>query len=407
MITPAKRDRQVIIAVGDEATRRRLLSAVSGLGARVANATGVEEACAFARASIGDGVLILGRHTGRESLAAGLVRELRRKWPLLHVLVLYALTERTWAGLPHLARAGIDGWLFIDSPDADHLVRADIADRLRFLLPEDCAPLLRAGALGTAQVANTWCVRNAYRPISVEDIADHLSLDRSTIARHVRRTFAIRLEDVVDRARLLHVAALLDGTSSSVGVIARRLRFPSPEALHKFVKGRTQRSLGQLRVEGALGVTLDLFRRQVGVAVKVLPPPQPPIRRRTSPAYVSQGDIGSAMVTFNGRQRGILPGFVRVARFSPCGIGSRTSTLTPRAITLEGLPGASAVVHFPSTRAAWLGACESRRHGASAGGDSLADVVWRLPDHPDASVHTRRLARTRRHRCYRRPDGSL
>lgn len=97
--------------------------------------------------------------------------------------------------LPHFARAGLDSWLVLDRPEADRYIRTELEERLRFRLPEDCASLVSPDARATAEVANGWCVRNAYRPIMVEEVADHLSFDRSTIARHVRRTFGLRLED--------------------------------------------------------------------------------------------------------------------------------------------------------------------------------------------------------------------
>jgi hypothetical protein len=201
MIGPAKVDTQIIIAGGDEGVRRRIDSAVAGLRARVSVARGIDDVIRLARDTAGVGVLVLARDTGREIPAPALAREIRFKCPLLHILVAYADAKPTRVHVPYPERAGIDGWLLMSNPADDHLIGGEVASRLKFPLPRECAALIRSDASQTAEIAATWCVRNAYRPISIDRLARHFGWDRTTIARHVRRSFTLRLEDVVDWAR--------------------------------------------------------------------------------------------------------------------------------------------------------------------------------------------------------------
>ena len=261
--TRSPASRQLLVAIGDKTLRKRVLSFVGGL----ADATDDIESLLDIRTNSrirGERIaLIVGNTTASGATSPGLIQALRAQVPLMPVVLCSWRHEIRSVRLAALARAGIDDIVLLDGPFGEIELRTQVRERLKHALPFEIATLLEPSCALPASRAVTvesWCTRNAYRPLRAGQVADYFGVNRKTLYRSARDAGWRDLHTVFGYARLLHVAVALEYHAATIDRISSHLAFGSPAALHKFVRRYTGRTPVQLRQTDAVGFAAALWR---------------------------------------------------------------------------------------------------------------------------------------------------
>ncbi|MEW5918746.1 MAG: hypothetical protein AB1762_20250 [Gemmatimonadota bacterium] len=197
-------------------------------------------------------VIILVPHETETSKQHSSIRQHRANDPAT-AISLYA-TDGT--RMPHqlaaCAKAGVDDFVISNEPDAGQRLHSEVLRRLHHALPaslvREVTPRIAASALRYW----TWCYRNGYRALHVDDVADTYGENPTTVNQHLRDAGLPTLHKAISSARLLYVGHRLDSTEVTIKSIAESLSFPSEPALDMFVKRATNLTPSELRERGAV-----------------------------------------------------------------------------------------------------------------------------------------------------------
>ena len=105
--------------------------------------------------------------------------------------------------------------------------------------------------------AVAYCNLNLDKPIKVQEIADHLNLNRSYLARLFKQKTGVSLKQYLSHLRIENAKELLTKTELPVNVIACSIGFSDPLYFSKFFKKRTGHSPEKYRQ-----VEVDVQERQ-------------------------------------------------------------------------------------------------------------------------------------------------
>lgn len=249
--------KRVFIAIADPALRHRAVSAVFAAADEVLTA---DSLIAVAKRSRHDGercVVVVGSEMVDSPLTAMALSELRRAEPLLQVVLCLAMRDPLTHRLAGWAAAGLDHFLIL-GPDRDADLGREVALRLKHVLPQRIVSALPGCSDELAHRMETWGLRNAYRPMTVERIADYFRVGRDTVTRHIRAGLRIEARELVTWVRLVHVAVLLDMTDLTVTQIAKSLAFDYPAKVHGLVHRAMAITPLRLRDSGAVAAVLRL-----------------------------------------------------------------------------------------------------------------------------------------------------
>jgi hypothetical protein len=204
-------------------------------------------------------LLVVGSRVVTDECNMRALLALRSREPLLHIILFLSGADRLKRNLSTLVRAAVDAFVILDEAQDASSLRNEVEDRLTHLLPKATSRFLRSGS-SRSVLEESWCVRNAYRRVSVSHVAGHVKLNRRTIYRDTHRSGWHDVEHLIDAARFLHVAHWLDSSGLSVERVAEILRFSSPRAIRKFVGRVAGISCSALRGQGALGVAIRFWK---------------------------------------------------------------------------------------------------------------------------------------------------
>ncbi len=168
-----------------------------------------------------------------------LVGRLRRDYPGHGIVLVCDATSIAVQQLPHLVRAGADEVVLTSMATATELVGAmdrACARRREESVWQRIAPSVPAECHDIVEI----CFTSAVRRRSVGELALHLGVDRSTIARRLRRAGLPRAHTILSWSRLIAVAGFMESTRISVEQAAHAAGFGSAASLRAF----TQRMVG-------------------------------------------------------------------------------------------------------------------------------------------------------------------
>lgn len=176
-------------------------------------------------------------------------------------IVAYGAVGFAIAHLSFIAgRIGVDRLLLRGVDDLASGLRQTLASvRLETTIRDT---ITRLGVLsGPANRALTHCLRSTRTgPISVQQLADKLQVDRKTVSRWLRQAALPRPEQLISWCRVYWVAQLLDGDRCSVAEVARTLRFSSESDLRRMVARHARCTPSRLRDNGADAVIATFTR---------------------------------------------------------------------------------------------------------------------------------------------------
>lgn len=251
----------VCAIVWDPASRARLQDAMRGQGSvRFCERQG--ELLALVEHDLARVIVVdLRDREGRSTLDA--VRRIREDFPSVPVVLYCAISPDTSRDVLAFARAGVNDLVLRGVDDLRHTLRAALttaADHcsariilaeLESLVPANVVPMLR------------YCIENARRSLTVENVADALHVHRKTLVDRLGSARLPTPSAIISWCRLLVAARLLEDPGRSVEQVALLLDFPSGTALRNMMKRYTGLRPGEIRENGGVHCVLHAFKRQL------------------------------------------------------------------------------------------------------------------------------------------------
>ncbi|MGQ0537710.1 MAG: hypothetical protein ACT4R6_02080, partial [Gemmatimonadaceae bacterium] len=133
------------------------------------------------------------------------------------ILLCIAARSRSGHQLAALVHAGLDAVVRLDDPQVAQRIYRDVRARLNAVLPaslvrhafpKEAAPVSYCG----------WCVRNVFRELDVDSVAEWFGAAPSTVNRRLHRAGLASLGKIIRSARLLHVMYRLERQTTAVRV---------------------------------------------------------------------------------------------------------------------------------------------------------------------------------------------
>ncbi len=170
---------------------------------------------------------------------APLVGRLQRDHPSVGIVVVCDTTSTAVQQLLHLARAGADEVMLISTASPAELAavveracarrrEGSVWHRIAPAVPAECHDIFE------------FCFTSSLRRRSVGSLAQHLGIDRSTIASRLRRAGLPPAHAILSWSRLIAVTGLMESSRMSIEQAALRAGFESATGLRAF----TRRLLG-------------------------------------------------------------------------------------------------------------------------------------------------------------------
>lgn len=246
-----------IIVGGDETMRRHTLDALRGAADSLEGLPISELGRLTHYASVERRlVVVVTSRSDEVNTTVHAIRALRARHPLAQIVPFLSGPRPSLSQLVSLARSGGDTVVSEGSDNQTDLLRRQVIERVRHILPSAVAQLVAPRRSSPVAAFEAWCLRNAYQPLQVESVSAFFGVSRKTLYRNARALGWRNVEQLLRSARVLHIAAELDRRISTAEAIARELRFGSGAAVHKAIKRSTGTTLSGLREEGAVVVVL-------------------------------------------------------------------------------------------------------------------------------------------------------
>jgi transcriptional regulator GlxA family with amidase domain len=109
-----------------------------------------------------------------------------------------------------------------------------------------------------------FCLEEAERAPTVEDVARALGVHRKTLVNRLRDASMPGPSALLGWCRLVIAAQLLEDPERPVEQVAYALNFPSAAAFRNMLRRYTGLAPGEVRINGGLNCVLHAFRRSVG-----------------------------------------------------------------------------------------------------------------------------------------------
>lgn len=213
-----RRRTRVIFVVGSlSQERERVLAALRGMADQMRQWSALGEIdCAALKQSAGV-VVIAVDPTPTKGIATA-IREFRSSDPATALALCLRPESRSIHQLATLARVGLDVIVRIDEPAAPTRLRQVVSRALKQSLPVDLVRQVMPRVPEEPAAICGFCFRNAFLRLLVSDVAKWFSCDETTLNRRLRAVGLRSAEHIIDLARLLHAALLLDSTMEKVHV---------------------------------------------------------------------------------------------------------------------------------------------------------------------------------------------
>jgi hypothetical protein len=255
--SPVHASARVYVSISDASHRARVRAALAQLRTEVVDVGAVSslaERDAFLTVPC---VLIVDSTVVNRDGRALLT--LRRQEPLVGIVLAMLPDDPLHRHLPTLARAAIDSFVTLGSTTDEALLRLEVLARLKHALPHAVLSLFDR-VYSRVHLEESWCARNAFRPITVHALASHCRLNRRTVYRDAVTHGWPDVEHLVDASRLLHVAVWLEASQLSIEGIAGELEFSSARAVRKLVVRFTKVTSSDLRRSGAIDAAFRVWK---------------------------------------------------------------------------------------------------------------------------------------------------
>ena len=178
-------------------------------------------------------LVLLGATVADGTPVEAVARPLRDSHPHIGIFVVATQGEIAGARLVGLAHAGVDELFFTDAQDDSHRLPDHVRRRIGVPPPE--TPLR---VIGQAHVTRNgdgrvimWLLRNAHRNPSVDEVAAHFGMHRTTVWRRLREAGLPDAGTILRCGRVLHAAQLMGDSGLDVRAVADRLGMDSVAGL--------------------------------------------------------------------------------------------------------------------------------------------------------------------------------
>jgi AraC-like DNA-binding protein len=283
-----ERSMSVVAAlICDEDAREQLRQSLSGCG-EVAFCDRAPELLDIVSRRRTDLILTEMRDNSGAHVAPA-IRRLHVKFAATPILVYCALSPGMSGELLDLMHAGITGIVFRGCDDiAQVMSRVLVSMDDRSLTSTVIAAAVTASASAEGRMVIAYCVENAHRAPTVEQMARAIGVDRKTLLNWMRRAGLPAPKATVAWCRLLLAARLLSGSCRSVEHVALRLGFGSGTELRNMLRRYTALRPRDIRGEAGFQRVLVMFRRGHGaggladervLAVRTAPRREPALSR--------------------------------------------------------------------------------------------------------------------------------
>lgn len=264
-MTAWRSGRDILLFVADAGNRTRLRTALEPIGApRFAmSVADVIEMAAAHRV----GTVVIEPRDGHGRTTVPIVQMLRRDFPSLPILAYCQLTPEQVKEIPALVRAGADGVLLKDVDDVGTAIRRALARSASERITDEVLRQLMSIIPKVEEPVLTYCLRYAYRPITVGEVASALGVHRKTLCNRASVAGLPTPSALISWCRLLHAARLLDDAGRSVERTALVLGFGSGAALRNMLRRYTGLRPTELRTRGGSTLVISLLRAQITQAV--------------------------------------------------------------------------------------------------------------------------------------------
>ncbi len=148
----------------------------------------------------------------------------------------------------------------IGDPHTAEQLQAEVSRRLKHALPVELVRHLCPQVRDDVRTICAYCFRNGFRNLRVTQVGDWWRHNPRTVNRHLHNAELRSLEYVIDSARLLHAAYLLDDMRAELAVLATVLDYPSSSAFANDVRRWTGYSPSALQQRGAIDTVVPLIR---------------------------------------------------------------------------------------------------------------------------------------------------
>lgn len=254
----------VVALLPDRLRRARLAEGLQG----VAVVQFCERLDEFQRLALGPrvgGVVAAALDAFGHDVAPG-IRTIREALPHVPVIAYFSAGEDLSQNVTAMVKAGADGTLFANTFDSPVVIRKVLdVSRVACAATVSCdnicstlPPRLRPAA--------EYCLRNANRPLSVDEVALVHGVHRKTLFNRFRDACGMAPSTFMSWCRLVAVADAIADGESSFEATALRYEFPSAGSL----RGMLSRYLGvrpqQLRSLGGSRFVLGRFARALETA---------------------------------------------------------------------------------------------------------------------------------------------
>ena len=209
------------------------------------------------------GVIVLDMRDREGNSTIKTVRHVREAFPSIPVVLYCGITPETSRDVLEFARAGVNDLVLRDVDDlrftlrtamstaADHCSARAIMAELESVIPPNIMPMMR------------FCLENGRRALTVEDVADALSVHRKTLVDRLTAAHLPTPSAVIAWCRLLVAARLLEDPGRSIEQVALLLDFPSGTSMRNMMKRYTGLRPGEIRENGGVRCVLRVLRLQL------------------------------------------------------------------------------------------------------------------------------------------------
>lgn len=203
-----QRPRRVCVAIGDASVRSRVCRALNGVG-EVLEVAGLEDVGSLERLPDERVVVVVGSRTERGAITPDVLKAFRRRDTLANVVLCLTSDDPLKRRVAAFAAAGADRFVWLVGPDQDAQLREDVSQRLEHALPPMLTTSIPRERWSRPAVVESWCARNAYRPLHVDSplisgeghgstIAAHFCINRKTVYLRAARLGWKNAEELID-----------------------------------------------------------------------------------------------------------------------------------------------------------------------------------------------------------------
>ena len=224
--------------------------------------SGADELFAAAQTQWANAIIIEPLDDANQSTAP-IVRRVRNGFPSIPVIVYTGTEQSETRSLVQIIRAGGDAIAVRGVDDIlgqlKHIVEVSTLTRVSSETLQQIEPELSP----EVRPILAFCLENAARELSVQEVADALSVHRRTLVNRLRSAGLPGPAWIITWCRLSVASRLLDDPARSVDQVAATLHFASPSAFRALCKRHTGMRPQELRQRGAPQQMIELIRRRL------------------------------------------------------------------------------------------------------------------------------------------------